>query len=102
MTTRKDHFSYLVALGNCPGWLGEFELRQFRTYLFLPLFAHASKREYNAVSAERSMKFGNTVRAESSRYLTKIMTLRRKVERKQRRSLRLLYTANGDPTKLNV
>ena len=34
------------------------------------------KREYNAVSAERSMKFGNIIRVETSRYLVKITTLR--------------------------
>jgi len=34
------------------------------------------KCEYNAVSAERSMKFGNIIRVEASRYLMKITTLR--------------------------
>jgi len=66
------------------------------------LFAYASKREYNAVSTERSMKFGNIVRVGTSRYLTKIVALERKADRKQRRSLRLIYTAGGNQAKLNV
>ena len=32
----------------------------------------AAKHEYNAASAERSMKFGNIERVETSRYLTRI------------------------------
>jgi len=44
----------------------------------LPLPLWPPKREYNAVSAERSMEFGNAVRVETSRYLTKITTPRRK------------------------
>jgi len=39
------------------------------------------KREYNAVSAERSMEFGNIVQVETLRYLTKITALRKKVAR---------------------
>ena len=49
-------------------------------FLFSPLATPPlwpPKREYNAVSAERSMKCGNIVRVETSRYLTKITTLRR-------------------------
>ena len=48
-------------------------------FLFLPLLpTPAPKREYNAVSLQWPMKFGNIVRVETSRYLTKITTLRRK------------------------
>jgi hypothetical protein len=54
-----------------------------RTLSSLPLSPTPLKREYNAVSVNRSMKFGNIVRVETSRYLTKIATLR-KVDRKQR------------------
>ena len=43
-------------------------------FLFFPLTT--PKREYSAVSAERSMKFGNIIRVETSRYLMKITTLR--------------------------
>ena len=56
------------------------------------------KREYNAVSAERLTKFGNIVRVGTSRYLTKITTLRRKAARsnvlvaKRTASLQLLYS----------
>ena len=52
------------------------------------------------------MKFGNIVRVETSRYLTKITTLQRKADRKFARSkvlaakhtasLQLLYTVGGD------
>lgn len=39
------------------------------------------KREYNAVSAERSMKFGSTVRVETLQHSTKTTALRRKADR---------------------
>ena len=72
-------------------------MKQFRTCptyasSFFPFLPTPLKREYNAVSAERSMKFGNIVRVETLRYLTKITTLQRKAGRKQRRSLRLLHS----------
>ena len=53
-------------------------------FLFSPLTTPPlwpPKREYNAVSAERSMKFGNIVRVETLRHLTKITALRRKADR---------------------
>ena len=59
-----------------------------------PSFAHASAKTLI------QQKFGNIVRVETSRYLTKIMTLRKKADRKQRRSLRLLCTAGGNQMKL--
>jgi len=75
------------------------------TLPFLPL-NYASimpaKLEYNAVSAERLTKFGNIVRVETSRYLTKITTLRRKAAKsnilvaKHTASLQLLYIAGGN------
>jgi len=58
------------------------------------------------------MKFGNTVRVETLRYLTKITTLRRKAGRKSARSkvlaakhtasLQLLCTAGGNQAKLDT
>jgi hypothetical protein len=78
----------LVALENYFGWLGELswlargvELKQLRTCRTCLTYAssiYASsfslwpmpppKRKYNAVSTERSMKFGNIVWVETSRY----------------------------------
>ena len=40
------------------------------------------------------MKFGNIVQVETSRYLTKIMTLRRKADREQRQALAAKHTAS--------
>jgi hypothetical protein len=40
------------------------------------------------------MKFGNTVRVEISRYLTKITTLRKKADREQLRVLAAKHTAS--------
>src|SRR5712672_1012583 len=75
----------LVALGNCPGWPGEFQGSRIEAiqnlpdvhFFFLPLLTYASKTRIQRVSAERSMKFGNIVRVETLRYLTKITMLRR-------------------------
>ena len=59
------------------------------------------KREYNAVSAERSMKFGSVVRVETLRHLTKITALRMKASKnkvlaaKHTASLQLLCTVGG-------
>jgi hypothetical protein len=53
-------------------------------FLFSPLTTPPlwpPKREYNAVSVERSMKFGNIVWVETLRHLTKITALRRKADR---------------------
>src|SRR3984885_15588571 len=79
----------LVGQGNSRG----VELKQFRTCLtyassFFPFLPTSLKRGCNAVSAERSMEFGNIVRVETLRYLTKITTLQRKADRKHTRSLR--------------
>ena len=65
------------------------------------------KREYNAVSAERLTKFGNIVRVETSRYLTKITTLRKAARSnvlvaKHTASLQLLCTAGGNQAKLDA
>ena len=63
------------------------------------------KLEYNAVSAERSMKFGNIVQGENLTIFDKdrdTAKLRRKVDREQRRSLRLPYTVGGNLAKLNA
>ena len=48
---------------------------------FFPFLPTSLEREYNAVSAKRSMEFGNIVQVETSRYLTKITTLQRKADR---------------------
>ena len=56
------------------------------------------------------MKFGNTVRVGTSRYLTKITTLRRKANREQLRvlaakhtaSLQLLCTVGGSQARLDA
>ena len=63
------------------------------------------KLEYNAVSAERSIKFGNIVQGENLTIFDKdrdTAKLRRKVNREQRRSLRLLCTVGGNLAKLNA
>jgi hypothetical protein len=62
------------------------------------------KREYNAVSAERSMNFGNIIRVETSRYLVKITTLRDRdvLAAKHTASLQLLCTAGGNQARLDV
>ena len=52
-------------------------------FLFSPLtmsLLWPPKRKYNAVSTERSMKFGNIVRVKTLRYLTKITALQRKAD----------------------
>ena len=46
------------------------------------------------LSLQLPMKFGNTVRVGTSRYLTKITTLRRKTDREQPRVLAAKYTAS--------
>ena len=62
----------------------------------------AAKREYNAVSAERPMKFSNIVRVESFTIFNKDHDMRRKVDRskvlaaKHTASLQLLCTVGGD------
>ena len=66
------------------------------------------KREYNAVSAERSMKFGSVVRVETLRHLTKITALRRKASKnkvlaaKHTASLQLLCTVGGSQATVNA
>ena len=62
------------------------------------------------LSLQLPMKFGNTVRVGTSRYLTKITTLRRKADREQLRvlaakhtaSLQLLCTVGGTQARLNA
>ena len=74
-------------------------------YFFIssfPLTTCPPKRKYNTIFTERSIKFGNIVQVETSRYLTKITTLQKKVTRskvlavKYTASLQLLYTAGGN------
>ena len=90
----------------CPGelsWLVRgAELKQFRTCrTYASSFSFFCPRlRQNANTTESSTKFGNIVRVETSRYLTKIMTLRKKADRKQRHSLRLPCTAGGNQAKL--
>jgi hypothetical protein len=80
MATRKD---FLVALENCAlvGQENQIEDVRFLFSLLTTPPLWPPKREYNAVSAERSMKFGNIVWVETLRHLTKIMALRRKADR---------------------
>ena len=85
MPSRKDLFS---CHGESP-WLAR--RTKLKTYASssppqLPLPLWPPKREYNAVSAERSMEFGNIIRVETLRYLTKTTTPRRKAGRKSARS----------------
>jgi hypothetical protein len=57
--------TFLVAMENRPGWPGE-SIEGVR-FLFSPSTTPPlwpPKREYNAVSAERSMKFGSVVRVQ--------------------------------------
>ena len=61
-----------------------------------------SKHQYNAVFAERSMEFGNIVRVETSRYLTKITTLQRKSAAKHIASLQLLSTVGGNQARFDA
>jgi hypothetical protein len=86
------HQLYIVTVANgCgykqgPFWLpwrialvGQGDQIEDVRFLFSPLTTPPlwpPKREYNAVSAERSMKFSNIVREETSCYLTKITTCR--------------------------
>jgi len=65
------------------------------------------KRKYNAVSAERSMKFGNIVRVETSRDLTKITNcggrpIAKVFVAKHTASLQLLCTVGGNQATLDV
>jgi len=62
------------------------------------------KLEYNAVSAERSMKFGNIVQGENLTIFDKDRDTAklRKVDCEQRRLLRLLCTVGGNLAKLNA
>ena len=59
------------------------------------------KREDNTVSAERSMKFGNIVWVEISRYLIKITTLK-VLAAKHTASLQLLCTVGGNQARLDA
>ena len=74
--------TFLVALKNRLGWPGE-PIEDAR-FLLSPLTTPPlwpPKRECSAVSAERSMKFGNIVQLETLRYLTKITAPQKKVAR---------------------
>ena len=76
-------WTFLVALENRALVGQENQIEDIR-FLFSPSTTPPlwpPKREYNAVSAERSMKFDNIVRVETLRYLTKITALRRKADR---------------------
>ena len=99
MAAHKDRFGCLGELS----WLVRgVELKQFRTCLtyasFFSFFCPRLRK--NANTTQSSMKFGNIVLVETSRYLIKIMTLRKKADRKQRRSLRLSCTAGGNQARL--
>ena len=62
------------------------------------------KREDNTVSAERSMKFGNIVWVETSRYLIKITTrgIAKVLAAKHTASLQLLCTVGGNQARLDA
>jgi len=111
VAARKDYFG-------CPGklfWLAKrIESMQFRTCLTyassFSLFCLRLRQNANTTLSLRSpMKFGDALRVETSRYLTKITTLW-KTDREQlkvlaakhRRSLRLPCTAVGNQAKLNA
>ena len=73
----------------------QIEVVRFLFSLLTTLLLWPPKREYNAVSAERPMKFGNTVQVETLRHLTKITALQRKADREgfcsQEKRLRYNY-----------
>ena len=111
MPARKDLFS---CYGESP-WLAR--RTKLKTYASssppqLPFLLWPPKCEYNAVSAERSMEFGNIVRVGTSRNLIKITTLWRKAGRKSARSkvlaakhtasLQLLCTFGGNQARLDA
>ena len=86
-----------------------------KTYTFsFPLFYLRLRRgRQNAnttLSLQLPIKFGNIVRVETSRYLTKITTLRRKADREQLQvlaakhtaSLQLLCTVGGNQARLDA
>ena len=110
MATRKDHFC-------CPGespWLpwrfalvGQENQIEDVCFLFSPFSPVTTpplwppKREYNAVFAKRSMKFGNIILVETSRYLMKITTLR-VLAAKHTASLQLPCTVGGNQARLDA
>jgi hypothetical protein len=101
--------TFLVAIGNRLGWLGESHRSNselaWRTLprhtLPLSLFYLYLRQNANTtLSLQLPMKFGNIVRVETSRYLTKITTLRRPIAKvlaaKHTASLQLLCTVGGN------
>ena len=79
----------LVALENYSGWLGESnqshsELATCASLIYASLFSLLCLCLYQSVNTTLSlqlpMKFGNIVRVETPRYLTKITTLQRKAD----------------------
>ena len=75
----------LVALENYSGWPGELSwlargvvMKQLRTCLTYASLTYTSSLPMPPLFPQLPMKFGNIVRVETSRYLTKITTLRRK------------------------
>jgi len=106
----------LVAPGNYSGWPGESnrsnsELACVRFLDVRSLFYLCLRQNVNtALFLQLPMKFGNIVRVGTSRYLTKITTLRRKAGREQLKvlaakhtaSLQLLCTVSGNQARLDA
>ena len=88
MATRKDLFG-------CPGESRSLARRiKLKMYTFsFPLFylrlRCGCQNANTTLSLQLPMKFGNIIRVETSRYLTKITTLQRKADREQLQFLRL-------------
>ena len=71
-----------VPLGNRLGWPGESPWLARRIEdVRSPLTTSSRQNANTTLSLQLLMKFGNIVRVETSRYLTKIATLRRKADR---------------------
>jgi len=108
---RKDLFG-------CPGesrWLArgiKLETYASSSPIFYLRLRCGRQNANTTLSLQLPMKFGNTVRVETSRYLTKIAILRRKADRKSARSkvltakhtasLQLLCTVGGDLASLRT
>src|SRR6266702_6271193 len=93
VAARKDYFwlpwrIILVGQENQIGATQKIQIEQLRTCmtyaLSFSLFCLCFRQNTNTtLSLQLPTKFGNIVRVETSRYLTKITTLQRKADRKQ-------------------
>jgi hypothetical protein len=96
VATRKDFFG---CHGESPRLARRIKLKTYASSSPPQLrLCYGRQREYNAVSVERSMKFGSVVRVETLGHLTKIMAQASKnkvLAAKHTASLQLLYTVGG-------